>query len=326
MEENIFSTIIERVNMNILDKQNISVNVSDFKKIVKKELSNKIAFIDGGNAELLKAVNFSLQFVRTGFVIFKDNKKIKSKINEFFVLVYSDMENDSLVYKTEIFPVKGKAIENISFNSFDKTIMDGVERGDISKIAGVVRRFAEISMAEEVIDELDKGDIVVLDGSLKCIVTNEEAALDKLYSKGLENDVIVSGLAKTSNIFIEDSCLLSELSKLNIDFEGFYKILDEKGYNVYAVKLNKNSKYIFEFDITDENSVSDVLSLLSANSNDAVFPGYPYGLIFVDRIARISNEEKGYLLTKLQVKAGKDWSRIKDFLNRLNAHEILDNI
>ena len=50
-------------------------------------------FIDGGQGELLKAVNFSLQLIRIGGIICKDNKKVKSIKKEFFVLVYADEDD-----------------------------------------------------------------------------------------------------------------------------------------------------------------------------------------------------------------------------------------
>ena len=81
----IFSRIIDSIEKKVLDKE-IKLNKDNFKEIKKQETGKKVAFIDGGQAELLKAVNFSLQLIRTAVLIFKNNKKIHTKINEFFVL------------------------------------------------------------------------------------------------------------------------------------------------------------------------------------------------------------------------------------------------
>ena len=323
MDEDIFSRIIEAVDEKVSDKD-IELDKSNFVEISRKESDKRIAFIDGGQAELLKAVNFSLQFIRIGGLVFKENKKIDSIVNEFFVLISAEGEE----YKTEIFSLKGDVIEDIRINFFDACIRDGNEKASVSKIGGVMRRFAELELAKKIISKLDKGDAVVLDGSLKCMVKGEEEYIHRLFEKGEEKGVIISSLAKTSKILSEKGgCVASQLN-LAKEGEWQYALDDEDGYEVSIVKLNKASNYVFEFNMykMQKESSEDVLSILISNSNDAVFPGYPYGLILVDKAARVSNEEKDYLLTKFQAKAGAKWQKIRKFLNVLNSHEILDNI
>ena len=79
------------------------------------------------------------------------------------------------------------------------------------------------------------------------------------------------------------------------------------------VKLHASSEYTFLLEIYDKQSeFKDLItSNLAFNSKDAVFPGYPYGLILVDRFARVSNEERDYFLTKMEIKAGKSWNSLK---------------
>ncbi len=57
-----------------------------------------------------------------------------------------------------------------------------------------------------------------------------------------------------------------------------------------------------------------------------MFIGYPYGLIDVDREARISNKEIEFLKTQFMIKLGKDWEKVKQAMTTNNAHEILDSI
>jgi len=66
--------------------------------------------------------------------------------------------------------------------------------------------------------------------------------------------------------------------------------------------------------------------LLKENSRDPVFLGYPYGLIEADRFSRISNQEKERLRLQLKLAFGRDYKRIEEFENSLNAHDILDSI
>ena len=79
-------------------------------------------------------------------------------------------------------------------------------------------------------------------------------------------------------------------------------------------------------DFKQKEKMQDVLGELAGQANDAVFPGYPYGLILTDKFARVSNEEREYLLTIFQAKSGKLWNKIKKQLSVINAHSILDHI
>jgi hypothetical protein len=318
-------------NVLIEEGKTIPITKDNFHEIEKKENSNKAVFIDGGNTEILKAVNFSLQFIRVGGVVFQNNKKIKSIKKEFYVLVHSFIKDDKLHYKTEMF---GEGVlDNLVFDSMDRTIMNGVERADISKIGGICRRFAELSFAKGMINELSHGDIIVLDGSLRCCVTSEKEQMQSFYDKAAEKGVLVSALAKTSRIFSDQgSCFITELKKLGGDEWFYYPVAELNDSNYQAriafVKLNKISDYIFNFEQYkgQEDKIKEIVGLLAKNSNDAVFPGYPYGLILVDQLARVSNKEKDYLITMFKMKAGKEWSKIKEHLNALDAHNILDNI
>lgn len=325
MVKEIFSRIIEAIEEKVIDKE-IDLDKNNFIEIKKEQFGNKIAFIDGGQAELLKAVNFSLQFIRTTALIFKDNRKVDSSLNEFFVLAYADNNE----YKTEIFQLKGDAIDNMSIDSLDSSIREGNERASVSKIGNIVRRFAELKLAKQMIEKLEKEDIVVLDGSLKCMVKGEDNYMQELFQKAEESGIIVASLAKTSKILAENgSCIASQLSKLaDSKNEWYYYLNDEGNLSISMVKLNKSSNHVFEFNIFNKQKelAESVLGLLANNSNDAVFPGYPYGLMQADKFARVSNQERDYLLTSFKANAGKRWNKLKQSVNVLNAHEILDTI
>ncbi|MFB6199017.1 MAG: hypothetical protein ABEI52_12245, partial [Halobacteriaceae archaeon] len=60
-------------------------------------------------------------------------------------------------------------------------------------------------------------------------------------------------------------------------------------------------------------------------SDDPVFPGYPYGLIEADRLARVSHDEAAAKRTRLQSAFGKDWERVEKRLHTRDAHDILDS-
>jgi hypothetical protein len=247
-------------------------------------------------------------------VIFQNNKKINSINNEFFVLSYA-VEKEGISYKTKVFPYKGESIdeEDLEFNILDKTIMQGKEKANISIIGCIARRFAELQLAEKV-----NADIVVIDGNLKPIYTNEDKYIDRI----LGNNSVICGLAKTSDVITsKGNCYVSQLNSMNIDYAWYY-ITKKRIF----VKLNKSSKYVFSMQINSKEDIEIAVNQIAYNSNDAVFSGYPYGLILADRFARISNNEKEHLCLLFKTLAGEQWDKIGYYVNATNAHDILDNI
>ena len=85
------------------------------------------------------------------------------------------------------------------------------------------------------------------------------------------------------------------------------------------VKLHPQAKHVFRFEGDEE-----ILPLLIYNSNDALFLGYPYGLILIDKIARVSNQEKNSLRMKFLL--NKENKEISEYLRTADAHSILDNL
>jgi hypothetical protein len=326
--KDLLAKIVNFVESRINTKESLA-DKGNFAEINSRISGNKIAFIDGGQAELLKSADFSLQFIRAAAVIYANNKKISSFLNEFFLLVYAEGADKQIYYKTEIFQAKGTAIESFSMHSFDSSIKEGNERAEISKIGSIARRFAELKLAKEVAGKLDKNDVIVLDGSLKCTVKGENERMQEIAESTGKKGIILSSVAKTSRILSETGdCPISQLNLAGEKKEWHYNIGKETNYIIEAVKLNKSSSYVFEFNILNEQKeqMDNVLGILASNSNDAVFPGYPYGLIMADKLARVSNSEKDYLLTLLKAKFGRRWKDVEASLNVMNGHDVLDRI
>ena len=340
MDKEIINNIITSLKSNLKEKgthiqfsdssyKPIKISKENFHEIKDTEKTRKIAFIDGGNSEILKAPNFSLQLIRIYYTIYQ-KKRISSKKKEFYVLINAINQENNIIYKTQFFGLKK---EEISFNSLDKTIMQGNHRVSISSIGNAIRRFLELETAKEITEKLNTNDIILLDGDLKASITNEISYLNKLYEKAKEKQITITAISKTSELFTEKgNALIPVLNELAPNSEWYYHPLVEinnpnhKVY-LYIIKLNKNSKYTFKFEIFKEtnNNISEILSIIKNNSKDPVFLGYPYGLIEADQFARVSNKEIDYLKTIFLTKLGNN-KEIAQYLNTLNAHSILDSI
>lgn len=321
----------EYVQFNDPSYEPIKITKHNFHEIKNIQSNKKIAFIDGGNTEILKAPNFSLQLIRIYHTIYQENQRINSKKIEFYILINAINQENNIIYKTQFFELNK---EEIKFNSFDETIRQGKHRISISSIGNVIRRFAELETAKDMVNELDNEDIIILDGDLKASITNEIDYLEELYKKAIEKNITICALSKTSELFTEKgNALIPILNEIAPNKEWYYYPLvkiNNKAHkvNMYIVKLHKNSGYTFKFEMFNETEYNrdEILNLLKNNSKDAVFLGYPYGLIEADKLARVSNKEKDYLKTIFLTKLGKNNQKIAQYLNTLNTHNILDSI
>jgi len=291
----------------IFNNRLIEINKAYFSPIAPSTVAKSIAFIDGGQAEILSAGNFCLSLIRIGALVYLNNKKVKEHQHQFFLLTTTKYENNDLLYEAKIFAVKGEKLideSDLIISSTDATIKTSQERASITQVTNIARRFAELALAAKV-----SADIVLLDGTLEPSFRKEEKYLARL-------PINACSLAKSSSLFTASGnspvVLLNRLSPAEC---WSYFVEDES----YFVKLHEKSKHVFRF-----TGNKDFLPFLAENSTDALFLGYPYGLIAVDRFARVSNEEKKSLRMNLLLKA--DNKEIAKYLSATNAHDILDNL
>ena len=327
------------------------IDIKNFHKIEKTISNKKIAFIDGGNAEIIGSANFSLNIIRTCYAIYQNNRKIAAKRFEILAFINAVNENGEIYFKTTFFNLNNNLkLDEVSFNSLDHTLMHGINRAEISNVANAIRRFAELRLAKYVSGN-NLSDFIVLDGNLQSTLTNESHYLNELYESCERNKVILAALSKTNSLFTENGNLLSAVlsSISNLDSWFYYPIADIENHShkaeMFFAKFHEKSRHIFRFEIfnvsANRKAISEhaqkskifdiqktkaeqIINELASNCADPIFIGYPYGLVEADRIARVPNNEKESLKTMLLVKLKN--KSIEKYLSAVNAHEILDKI
>lgn len=308
------------------------IDIKNFHQLITINSGKKIAFVDGGSAEIIASANFSLNLVRAVYVIYQNNRKKFSKKLEFFAFVRAVNKNNEICYQASIIGLENSNfLDEITFNSFDPTLMLGINRAEITNVANAIRRFAELIIAKSISDER-LADLIVLDGNLQSTITNENKYLNELFESCGKNEVILTALSKTTSLFTENGNLLSAvLSGMSgIDSWFYNPIADINNKNhqaeMYFVKFHEKSKHVFRFEIFNKQKSrgEETINILARSCVDPIFIGYPYGLVEADRIARVSNSEKESLKTILLVKLNS--KKIEKYLSSRNAHEILDKI
>lgn len=291
----------------IFNNKLVEINKNHFESIETNNSQKSIAFIDGGQAEIISAGNFCLSFIRVGALVYQNNKKTKEYKHEFYILTTAKYVDSEVRYDSKIFSVSDEALideKDLQISSNDATIKMSLERGSINAVTSLARRFAELSLCAKV-----DADMVVLDGTLEPTFRNEELYLSKLPGN-------VCALAKSSSLFTASgNSPVVLLNKLYSAGPWSYRIHDQN----FFVKLHPRAKHVFRY-----TGKKEFLTTLLHNSTDALFLGYPYGLIAADKLARVSNEEKKSI--KMNILLRTENKDLAEYLSTTNAHDILDNL
>jgi len=279
---------------------------------------NKIvSFVDGGNAELFNSGDICLQFVRATAVFFQNNKRLNNEKKISFFLLSQINEENPEEYLSQFFWEEGSLpLKEFSLNALDFSLREGVERGAINKAGELARRKAELLLAKEVSSE---ADWAVLDGTLEEKMPGEKEIIGSLPSN-------VCALAKSCSLITSKGRSATDyVSLVGPKNSSWSYFLDqERKRKTFFVRLNEKNNHVFRFETFSKNN--EVFGALATNSTDPVFVGYPYGLIYVDQRARVSNQEAGLMKTKLfsLMKKGNRGLNLEKLNNA--AHEMLDHL
>lgn len=314
----------------------------------------RLAFVDGGNQKIIETPTLSIELNRVYFNIFDGRTRIpvKSSIQriEFFSVTTASFVNNYPHYKTKIYPAKSEYSpllpENslLEFSPREEMSVNGRPILDIARVSPIARRFAEWSFSKHVVkEELEDGDILVMDGTLKAAFPNESKYSDDCFNLARSKGVVYTGLAKSSRLFTTTGLsLLGAIRELAKDaglngvwyYHPIAQSLSPKhAAELFVTKLHGQSDRVFRYDIQSQQAkklqqidLAEILSQLSFNSADPSFPGYPYGLIDADDNARVRDEEvESYRIMVLsEISSMGSWPKFLREMQATDAHDVLN--
>ncbi len=277
----------------------------------------KVGYVDGGSSVLLEAPSFILQKVRLVGVIFDQGKRVRSKKEEFEVIVQLSKGE----WKVSCFPEN--VFSNLRMGLKESSLQEGSSLVKCLKVGEIVRRLAELDFLARFMRETT-ADVFVLDGSFEATTPFERPFLKQIQEQGQ----LSVGLSKTSKVLTKEGLdVASVLAKRKEGAWWYHPILETaEEWDFSFVRLHNQSKYVFRLDFWKGKEIGKALSYLGGESKDPIFPGYPYGLIVVDQLARVRNEERDFLLMRFKVEAAGKWESIASCLRSIDAHSVLDEI
>ncbi|MDP3639653.1 MAG: DNA double-strand break repair nuclease NurA, partial [Nanoarchaeota archaeon] len=175
----------------LFDGKQFPLRPEQFTLLAPPASQKTIAFVDGGQAEILSAGNFCLSFLRVATVVFAGQEKKRPLLSEFYLFTRSIFHENEIWYESKIFPLDASPLltsEQLFISSRNPLLAVGKERAAITGVSSLARRFAELMLAQKVAAD---ADVVILDGTLEATYPREEALLQQLGSS-------VCALAKTS--------------------------------------------------------------------------------------------------------------------------------
>src|SRR3989338_9316396 len=94
----------------LLNNKIIPIVQENFQELKNSGEGKTIAFIDGGQAEILSGGNVCLSFIRVFSQVMKSTAKVSGQKNEFYILTTAIYKNGDIWYESKLFPTAGESL------------------------------------------------------------------------------------------------------------------------------------------------------------------------------------------------------------------------
>ena len=254
-------------------------------------LSNRprhVVFIDGGNGSLFLAPSASVQLVRVAALEYDGTRRVATHRKEALCTITHEGSRIDVQWAGADWPA-------FSIEATDQSV---------ETAADLARHVAERSFARPFTQ------LVVFDGDLEPRHDVERKVLDSLQMPHC-------ALAKTTSLLTDQGNSIAGVLQASGPKEPWLYPLTTTAF----VKLHPLSTRAYRFDVKGISHAEAAAALMA--TNDPSFPGYPYGLVEADILARVTMREQQALAELLRTRLGGRW---QEHSGALDAHAVLDAI
>ncbi len=246
---------------------------------VVRACSGRVAFVDGGLAELVAAPHFSVFLIRAYKGMWDSGACVSRVHKEGFAIIRAVQKEGKFFFVTEVLGL-GVVLPEIAFD--DPALRVG-ERVTPQAVASVVRHCVEWAL----IDSCENVQCVVRDGAL------DECPEDFFREKKSSNCMHV-GVCKTTTALTDTG--VSVPLFLSQQKKGAWVFVPEEQsvVKIGFARLHAKADRVYRIDVVN-GSLEEAAALLASQSCDASFLGYPYGLVDADCMAAVKEGEKKML-------------------------------
>lgn len=300
-----------------------SISADSFKTFTPSSETFKLAAVDGGSQRVLNGGSFIVGAYRAGALIFHGDKLVTREMAPNVKIRSISFGNRKEIY-SEVFQ---NLIGELP-NDYPRELMLLLQR---------LRTFEEWSVAQTLIDQLDAGDIILVDGSLKASINKQDILFQRIMDQTTKKGIHFVGISKRSTLRFNHAPLLRFVRQRGEELFGnhqtwYCEIPDEKGHSQlfgkrYIVKFHPKTAFVFRTDINrfDDVEPSELFGKIAKYCSDAAYLGYPYPLAHIHNqvvINRAHSEDISYRLEAIAIEHGISNYNWDDLFR--NFHDILD--
>jgi hypothetical protein len=285
----------------------------------------KLAAVDGGSQRILNGGSFIIGGYRAGALLFHGDKILDSSTDQIPIVKIRSISFDN---RKEIYSEIFQSLIGEPPNEYPRELMLLLQR---------LRTFEEWSVAQGLIEQLESGDMILMDGSLKASINKQDILFNRIMDKATEKGIHFVGISKRSTLRFNHAPLLRYVKWKGEELFGnnkhwFCEIPDEKGHSQlfgkrYIVKFQPNAPFVFRTDINrfDDSEPETIFGKIAQYCSDATYLGYPYPLAHIHNkvvINRSLSEDISYRLESIAIENGISNYNWEDLFR--NFHDILD--
>lgn len=324
----IFNSKLADIDSNLKVKSFEFKSESSLNEEINSKMNNikDIYFVDSGYNHVFDSNYLKVIFFKVGYSKLNEKKTVDQKIDNYFVILTKKEDKFNfdvfkvLNYSSYNFDIQKLDFflngNNFNLNNLKLDFLNHELLKDLEKniIIDSLRRYFELNLVLKLIEmnRLRCDFTVVLDGLLDSYYDFEKPILEKI----LKYDCVFGFSKKT-------------IFSSNLDTVSFIDITDKLSLKTdllksIVVKLSEKSNYIFRIDY---NSCLDpyFIYLFFNKLSDNIFIGYPYGLILIDRLCKVSESEKK-LINLVLFQNCTDKRLFNLYSNESNSHDFIDAI
>lgn len=286
-----------------------------FQELHRAQVVSDAWAIDGGQALIADARCLQVVVTRAARVIFRHGECVSEEEGPLHTyLLGSDTERQLAL----------------------KSIATGVVDTDAAVDINLLRDSWEWEAVSRSVNEAAPGSMILVDGDLQPDWRIPSTFLSDIFTRATTNGITLMGVTKHSSLSRGGAPLIGQLEREASGMFGPRAMwwapiartrpdVGHGGVQVVVARLDPDARFAFRVDLPSSVDPAASLGMLSALSDDAAFPGYPYPLSVADRLAACPGwlrSEARSQLDDLLERSGVPWEvRERAFADRHNLME-----
>ncbi len=242
----------------------------------------KIGAVDGSSTIVLRGPSFIVGTYKSASMVFRGHELAATSITQPIPILISKHNLNDL-YSSIFSDFVGERPEK--------------KVRDLELALQRIRVIEEMKMVSKLVDDMDKGSIILVDGSLRSTITRLDAFMEATFKGALEKDLSIVGISKSSSLSLGNTAIVplvqyeAKRSMGNRMWcfdvgKRFHGALHGHQSHLFGsvniVKFNPYSNFVFRADVlTNEKDKTNILRKIAAYCRDPSYLGYPYPLALV---------------------------------------------